>query len=145
MGDLQVECNDEEMQGSEKPPMEGSEKPPMGGSEMPPMEGSEMPPMEGSEMPPMEGSEKPPVGEGASAAPGPTAAPPSGTTIPNPGGAAEELTLTLVQSWSQETDYTRTAKVAIPATTAGQKVPVVFHLHGNGGQGNTRPVGGWLG
>jgi len=76
---------------------------------------------------------------------GPTAAPPSGTTIPNPGGAAEELTLTLVQSWSQETDYTRTAKVAIPATSAGQKVPVVFHLHGNGGQGNTRPVGGWLG
>jgi len=33
----------------------------------------------------------------------------------------------------------------VPATTAGQKVPVVFHLHGNGGQGNTRPVGGWLG
>jgi len=76
---------------------------------------------------------------------GPTAAPPSGTTIPNPGGAAQEITLSLVQSWSQETDYTRTAKVAIPATTAGQKVPVVFHLHGNGGQGNTRPVGGWLG
>ena len=24
----------------------------------------------------------------------------------------------------------RTAKVAIPATSAGQKVPVVFHLHG---------------
>merc|ERR1712013_499200 len=72
MGDLQVECNDEEMEGSEKPPMEGSEKPPMGGSEMPPMEGSEMPPMEGSEKPPMEGSEKPPVGEGASAAPGET-------------------------------------------------------------------------
>merc|ERR1719206_1326328 len=72
MGDLQVECNDEEMEGSEKPPMEGSEMPPMGGSEMPPMEGSEMPPMEGSEKPPMEGSEKPPVGEGASAAPGET-------------------------------------------------------------------------
>merc|ERR1712013_834078 len=35
MGDLQVECNDEEMEGSEKPPMEGSEKPPMGGSETP--------------------------------------------------------------------------------------------------------------
>merc|ERR1719340_364969 len=29
MGDLQVECNDEEMEGSEKPPMEGTEKPPM--------------------------------------------------------------------------------------------------------------------
>jgi poly(3-hydroxybutyrate) depolymerase len=51
----------------------------------------------------------------------------------------------MVQSWSQETDYTRTAKVTVPATTAGQKVPVVFHLHGNGGQGNTQPVGGWLG
>jgi len=72
MGDLQVECNDEEMEGSEKPPMGGSEMPPMEGSEMPPMEGSEMPPMEGSEKPPMEGSEKPPVGEGASAAPGAT-------------------------------------------------------------------------
>jgi len=47
MGDLQVECNDEEMAGSGKPPMEGSEKPPMEGSEKPPMEGSEKPPMEG--------------------------------------------------------------------------------------------------
>jgi len=62
MGDLQVECNDEEMEGSEKPPMEGSEKPPM--------EGSEKPPMEGSEKPPMEGSEKPPMEEGSSPAPG---------------------------------------------------------------------------
>jgi len=35
--------------------------------------------------------------------------------------------------------------VTVPATTAGQKVPVVFHLHGNGGQGNTIPVGSWLG
>jgi len=85
----------------------------------------------------------PPTGSGSGS--GPTVAPPSGTTIPNPGGAAQELELELVQSWSQETDYTRTAKVAVPATTAGQKVPVVFHLHGNGGQGNTRPVGGWLG
>ena len=54
MGDLQVECNDEEMEGSETPPMEGSEKPPM----------------EGSEKPPMEGSEKPPMEEGSSPAPG---------------------------------------------------------------------------
>merc|ERR1719347_2483630 len=90
------------------------------------------------------GTEKSPVEETEAPA-GPTVAPPTGTTIPNPGGSAEELTLTLVQSWSQETDYSRTAKVAVPATTAGQKVPVVFHLHGNGGQGNTRPVGGWLG
>jgi len=80
MGDLQVECNDEEMEGSEKPPMEGSEKPPMEGSEKPPMEGSEKPPMEGSEMPPMEGtekppmegSEKPPMEEGSSPSPGAT-------------------------------------------------------------------------
>merc|ERR1719369_1224895 len=85
----------------------------------------------------------PPTGSGSGS--GPTVSPPSGTTIPNPGGAAQELELSLVQSWSQETDYTRTAKVAVPATSAGQKVPVVFHLHGNGGQGNTRPVGGWLG
>jgi len=35
--------------------------------------------------------------------------------------------------------------VTVPATTAGQKVPVVFHLHGNGGQGNTIFVGSWLG
>jgi len=62
MGDLQVECNDEEMEGSEKPPMEGSEKPPM--------EGSEKPPLEGSEKPPMEGSEKPTMEEGSSPAPG---------------------------------------------------------------------------
>ena len=27
--------------------------------------------------------------------------------------------------------FLRTAKLAIPATEAGQKVPVVFHLHGN--------------
>ena len=27
--------------------------------------------------------------------------------------------------------YFRTAQVAIPATSSGQKVPVVFHLHGN--------------
>jgi hypothetical protein len=88
IGDQKVECNDEEMggserppmegserppmEGSERPPMEGSERPPMEGSERPPMEGSERPPMEGSEKPPMEGSEKPPVGEGSSQAPGAT-------------------------------------------------------------------------
>ena len=48
-GDLEVECTEEELQGSEMPPMEGSEKPPMEGSEKPPMEGSERPPMEGTE------------------------------------------------------------------------------------------------
>merc|ERR1712123_333568 len=54
MGDQKVECNDNEMVGSKRPPMEGSERPPL----------------EGSERPPMEGSERPPVGEGSSPAPG---------------------------------------------------------------------------
>jgi len=76
---------------------------------------------------------------------GPTTSPTSGTTIPNPGGAAQELTLSLVQSWSQETDYTRNAKVTVPSTTSGQKVPVVLHLHGSGGQGNTQTLSRWLG
>ena len=62
MGPLPVECNDEEIEGSEKPPMEGSEKPPMKGSEKPPIEGSEKPPIGGSEKPAME--------EGSSKAPG---------------------------------------------------------------------------
>merc|ERR1719336_1387059 len=66
--------------------------------------------------------------------------------LPNPGGAAEEVTLQIQQTWAQEpSGYTRTALVAIPATSAGEKVPVVFHLHGNGGQGNTRPFGNFLG
>merc|ERR1711874_455614 len=69
-----------------------------------------------------------------------------GRTLPNPGGSARDLTLEIDQTWSQEpAGYTRTAKAAIPATSAGQKVPVVFHLHGNGGQGNTRPFGNFLG
>merc|ERR1719232_2267821 len=67
------------------------------------------------------------------------------TTIPNPGGAAEEKSLSISYSWSQETNYQRQIKLAIPATSAGEKVPVVFHLHGNGGQGNTRPFGNFLG
>jgi len=71
---------------------------------------------------------------------------PPAPTIPNPGSAASELTLSISQTWAQEpAGYERTALVTVPATTAGQKVPVVFHLHGNGGQGNTRPVGSWLG
>ena len=56
----------------------------------------------------------------------------------------------------------RTAQVAIPPTSAGQKVPVVFHFHGNsqpslftsftpnllaggGGHGDTHPFGDFLG
>merc|ERR1712106_835368 len=88
----------------------------------------------------------PPTGSGSGSGSGPTVAPPTGTTLPNPGSAAVELTLSLDQTWSQDpAGYTRTALVTVPATTAGQKVPVVFHLHGNGGQGNTIPVGSWLG
>ena len=41
--------------------------------------------------------------------------------------------------------FLRTAEVSIPATSAGEKVPVVIHLHGNGGQGNTNVLGSWLG
>ena len=59
------------------------------------------------------------------------------TTIPNPGGAAEEKTLSISYSWSQETNYQRQIKLAIPATSAGEKVPVVFHLHGNNFAGKT--------
>merc|ERR1711971_684309 len=56
------------------------------------------------------------------------------TSGPNPGGPAEERTLTISQVWAQEPNgLERTASVSIPATSAGQKVPVVFHLHGNGG------------
>jgi len=79
------------------------------------------------------------------APPAPTTTP-GGSTLPNPGGSAEELTLEIQQTWAQEpAGYTRTAKVAIPATTAGQKIPVVIHLHGNGGNGNTKPFGNFLG
>ena len=50
---------------------------------------------------------------------------------PNPGGSAETRTLSITYTWAQETGgLARTAFVSIPATSAGQKVPVVFHLHG---------------
>ena len=50
------------------------------------------------------------------------------------------------QTWAQEPQgYMRTAQVSVPATSAGQKVPVVFHFHGAGGQGNTHPFGNFLG
>merc|ERR1712106_139508 len=58
-GDLQVECTEDEFQGSDKPPMGGSDKPPMGGSDKPPMAGSEEPPMEGTDKPPMGETEAP--------------------------------------------------------------------------------------
>lgn len=62
------------------------------------------------------------------------------------GNTPKEITLSLSYSWPQEPHgYMRTAKVAIPDTQPGEKVPVVFHLHGNGGQGNTHPFGNFLG
>merc|ERR1711862_153422 len=63
---------------------------------------------------------------------------PNPTSGPNPGGLAETKTLTIPQTWSQEQNgYERTAQLAIPETAAGEKVPVLITLHGNGGQGNT--------
>merc|ERR1712066_571840 len=58
--------------------------------------------------------------------------------LPNSTEASEalEICITLKQ---------RTAKVAIPTKTDGQKFPVIFHLHGNGGKGDTRPFGNFLG
>jgi len=84
----------------------------------------------------------PPTGTGSgSGSSGTTAAP-----IPNPGSAAYDTTLSISQTWSQEpSGYERTAKVSVPTTTADQKVPVVLHLHGNGGQGNTQVLASWLG
>merc|ERR1711862_61305 len=71
---------------------------------------------------------------------------PNPTSGPNPGGPAETKTLTITQTWSQEQNgYERTAELAIPETAAGEKVPVVVHLHGNGGQGNTISFGNFLG
>jgi len=68
------------------------------------------------------------------------------TNIPNPGSGSYETTLSIWQQWSQEpSGYSRTAQVSVPATSADQKVPVVIHLHGNGGQGNTQILGRWLG
>jgi len=58
--------------------------------------------------------------------------------VPNPGSDGGTFEITIVQSWSQETDYARVTQVQVPPTTAGQKVPMVIDLHGNGGQGNLR-------
>ena len=64
----------------------------------------------------------------------------------NPGGPRQEFTMSVQQTWAQEPQgYMRTAQVAVPATSAGQKVPVVFHFHGAGGHGNTHPFGNFLG
>merc|ERR1712002_750564 len=58
--------------------------------------------------------------------------------VPNPGSDGGTFEITIIQSWSQETDYARVTQVQVPPTTAGQKVPMVIDLHGNGGQGNLR-------
>merc|ERR1719237_928092 len=58
--------------------------------------------------------------------------------VPNPGSDGGTFEVTIVQSWSQETNYARVTQVQVPPTTAGQKVPMVIDLHGNGGQGNLR-------
>merc|ERR1711970_1399586 len=83
---------------------------------------------------------------GGSGSPGTVVPGSNVTNIPNPGSGAYDLTLSVPQTWSQEpAGYSRTAKVSVPATSEGQKVPVVLHLHGNGGQGNTQVLASWLG
>merc|ERR1719370_948793 len=112
----------------------GSGRPPTGGSGS----GSGRPPVGGS------GSGRPPVGgsgsgSGGSGGGGVTSGP--GVTVPNvpnPGSDGGTFEITIVQSWSQETDYARVTQVQVPPTSAGQKVPMVIDLHGNGGQGNLR-------
>jgi len=119
----------------------------MGGGPMPPTGSGSGP------MPPTGSGPNPPTGTGSGSGPEPptgsgsgnTPAPPPGPTIANPGSAASTTTFKIKQTWSQEADYDRTAEVSIPATSAGEKVPVVIHLHGNGGQGNTNVLGSWLG
>merc|ERR1712004_223682 len=53
--------------------------------------------------------------------------------VPNPGSDGGTFEISIVQSWSQETKYARVTQVQVPPTTAGQKVPMVIDLHGNGG------------
>lgn len=47
----------------------------------------------------------------------------------------ENSTLTVTQTWSQETDYARTAQVQVPNFSA-EKYPVILFLHGAGGTGS---------
>ena len=43
----------------------------------------------------------------------------------------EDIVLSLTYTWPQEpAGYDRIAKVAVPETQPGEKVPVVFDLHG---------------
>merc|ERR1712066_480870 len=67
----------------------------------------------------------------------------SGSTLPNSAEASEAMEICL--EIKQNDGLKRTAKLAIPARTNGQKFPVIFYLHGNGGQGNTKPFAKFLG
>merc|ERR1712243_550763 len=54
--------------------------------------------------------------------------------------------ISIEQSWIQEPNGAeRTALISVPASVSGQKFPVVFDLHGNGGQGNLMRLSRWLG
>ena len=54
------------------------------------------------------------------------------TSVRGHGSVAEEIVMSIRYSWPQEPGgYDRTAKVYIPHTQPGEKVPVVFTLHGN--------------
>merc|ERR1719268_256891 len=74
-------------------------------------------------MPPTGSGPNPPTGSGSGSGPQPptgsgsgnTPAPAPGPTIANPGSAASTTTFKINQTWSQETDYDRTAEVSIPA------------------------------
>ena len=52
---------------------------------------------------------------------------------------ALENNFNIIQSWSQETNYSRPVKIAIPNGTG--PFPVVIHLHGFGGSGNVNAIG----
>ena len=54
------------------------------------------------------------------------------TSVRGHGSVAEEIVMSIRYSWPQEPGgYDRTAQVYIPHSQPGEKVPVVFTLHGN--------------
>jgi len=57
----------------------------------------------------------------------------------------KEQILSISYTWPQEPNgFERTAKMTIPEGNPGDQFPVVFHLHGAGGQGNTNAMGHFL-
>merc|ERR1712013_978223 len=95
-----------EPQGSGRPPVggSGSGRPPPGGS------GSG-----GSGSGPVGGSGNNTGGSGGvTSGPGVTV-----PNVPNPGSDGGTFEITIVQSWSQETNYARVTQVQVPPTTAG--------------------------